>query len=237
MPSHIIPSLVDQVYERILDEICDGTLQPNSRLIQDDLAEVYDVSRQPVQQAIMLLRERGFVTDAPKRGVVVAPLDVDLMRSIYQVREVLEGLACRLAAERATGSAVQERGRELIARGRAAIAHDTIANQIAADIAFHEYVSELSENSVIGEMSRPQLHHMRRTMGEVLRLEESVTLGLWDEHEEILGAIVAQDAARAEALGRAHVVRAREKFVARLEELGAIARAAERRRALTRIAR
>lgn len=50
------PSLVDQVVEAITDEIVSGVLTSGSRLIQDDLAQAYGVSRQPVQQALMLLR-------------------------------------------------------------------------------------------------------------------------------------------------------------------------------------
>lgn len=229
------PSLAEQVYERILDEICDGTLPPNSRLIQDDLAEVYEVSRQPVQQAMMLLRERGFVADAPKRGVIVAPLDIDLMRSVYQVREVLDGLACRLAAERADAKAASERGGELIARGREAIAGGSIARQISADLAFHEFVDELSGNAVIWEVSRPHLHHMRRIMGEVLRVEKNVPVGIWDEHAEILRAIVERDPERAERLGRGHISRASLKFISRLETLRTTV--GGRSRALTRAGR
>lgn len=230
-------SLAEQVYERILDEICDGTLPPNSRLIQDELAEIYEVSRQPVQQAMILLRERGFVTDAPKRGVVVASLDVALMRSVYQVREVLDGLACRLAAERADRLEAQEEGAALIAKGREAIAGGSIARQIAADLAFHEFVTALSGNPVIEEVGRPHLHHMRRIMGEVLRVDRAVPSDIWDEHAEILQAIVEKDPDRAEKLGRAHIDRASAKFVSRLQALQATAQGSGRSRAVTRAVR
>jgi DNA-binding GntR family transcriptional regulator len=229
--------LVEQVYERILNEICDGTLPPNSRLIQDDLAAVYEVSRQPVQQAIMLLRDRGFVTDAPKRGVIVAPLDVDLMRSVYQVREVLDGLSCRLAAQRGDAEEIRVRGAEFIARGRDAIASGSVARQIAADLAFHEFIGEQSGNLVIGEVARPNLHHMRRIMGEILRVDRNVPADIWDEHADILQAIVGHDAERAENLGRAHISRASTKFVSRLQSLRDGAVAGERSRSLRRAGR
>src|SRR6185436_12696336 len=61
------PRLVEQVYEAILSEITEGKLPPNARLIQDELAVAYGVSRQPVQQALLLLRNQGFVRDAPRR--------------------------------------------------------------------------------------------------------------------------------------------------------------------------
>lgn len=229
----IVPNLVGQVYERILDEICDGTLPANTRLIQDELAEAYEVSRQPVQQAIMLLRDRGFVSDAPKRGVVVAELNVALMRSAYEVREVLDGLSCRLAAERA-GEQAEARGRAIIARGREAIASGSIARQIAEDIAFHQFITELSGNAVIEEAARPHWHHMRRIMGEVLRVERNISTDIWDEHAQILEAIVAKDAERADRLGRAHISRASAKFISKLETMHQTAETERRSRSVSR---
>lgn len=58
-------TLVDQVYESILTEITEGRLGLDSRLIQEELAETLGVSRQPVQQALLLLRSRGLLRDAP----------------------------------------------------------------------------------------------------------------------------------------------------------------------------
>jgi DNA-binding GntR family transcriptional regulator len=55
------PTLVDQVVEAIVAEIADGTLASNARLIQDELARAYGVSRQPVQQALLLLRNQRLV--------------------------------------------------------------------------------------------------------------------------------------------------------------------------------
>ncbi len=219
----IAPNLVGQVYERILDEICDGTLPANTRLIQDELAEAYEVSRQPIQQAIMLLRDRGFV----------AELNVALMRSAYEVREVLDGLSCRLAAQRA-GEQAEARGREIIARGREAIASGSIARQIAEDIAFHQFITELSGNAVIEEAARPHWHHMRRIMGEVLRVERNISTNIWDEHAEILRAIIAKDADEADRLGRAHISRASAKFVSKLEKMHETAKSEQRRRSVSR---
>src|ERR1700722_14576774 len=94
------PTLVDQVVDAIVAEIIGGELPSNSRLIQDDLARAYGVSRQPVQQALLLLRNRGLVQEAPGRGLIVSPLDVSFVRNLFEIRAMLDGLAARLAAER-----------------------------------------------------------------------------------------------------------------------------------------
>src|ERR1700739_1233321 len=87
------PTLVEQVENAIVSEIIEGELPANSRLIQDELAQAYGVSRQPVQQALLLLRERGLLREAPGRGLIVSPLDVDFVRNLYEIRAMLDGLA------------------------------------------------------------------------------------------------------------------------------------------------
>ena len=102
-PLAVQPSLTEQVYDQILSEIVAGRLSGNPRLIQDDLAKTLGVSRQPVQQALLLLRNQGFLRDAPGRGLVVAPIEADFVRDLFEVRAAGEALACRL--EEALGTA------------------------------------------------------------------------------------------------------------------------------------
>ncbi|MDP4003975.1 GntR family transcriptional regulator [Methylobacterium sp. NEAU K] len=227
-----VPSLVEQVYERILSEICEGTLAPNARLIQDELAAAYEVSRQPVQQALMLLRERGFVADAPKRGVIVTPLDADVLRDVYETREVLDGLSCRLAAERGSDRARIE-GPALIARGREAIAGGSVARQIAADVDFHQFIYAISGNRSVEEAAHPHWHFMRRIMGAVLRVERNISSDIWNEHAAILNAIIAGEPGKAEKLGRTHIARASKKFSGQLRALQEQTAARHRSRSLT----
>ena len=69
------PDLVERVYRALLDAISEGSLSPGAKLTQEEIAEQLAVSRQPVLQALRLLKKDGLVHDAPGRGVVVAPLD------------------------------------------------------------------------------------------------------------------------------------------------------------------
>jgi DNA-binding GntR family transcriptional regulator len=216
MRAIIQPRLVEQVYEAILSEISEGKLPPNTRLIQDELAAAYGVSRQPVQQALLLLRNHGLVRDAPRRGLVVSPLDVAFVRNLYEVRAVLEGLAARLAAEHGSTRARAE-GPGLIETGRAAVESGSVTKQIAADMAFHAFLYEISGNPVIGKTTAPHWHYLRRVMGEVLRDDERVPGSIWDEHAAILDAVIAGDVGKAESLGRQHISRAAKIFVVRLE--------------------
>src|ERR1700730_1442243 len=122
------PTLVEQVVNAIVSEIVDGELPSNARLIQDDLARAYGVSRQPVQQALLLLRDRGLVREAPGRGLIVSPLDVDFVRNLYEVRAMLDGLAARMAAERGAERAKTE-GQIYIDAGRDAVKSGSLSAQ------------------------------------------------------------------------------------------------------------
>ena len=228
------PTLVEQVVNAIVSEIVDGELPSNSRLIQDDLARAYGVSRQPVQQALLLLRDRGLVREAPGRGLIVSPIDPDFVRKLSDVRAMLDGLAARLAAERGAERARIE-GPAFLEAGRAAVESGSLHQQIEADMNFHAFVNELSENSLIGETTAPHWPYLRRVMGEVLRDDVQMPQTILGEHVAILDAIMAGDGDRAEMLSRDHISRAAKIFVQRLQAQQAASEQEVRQRRTRRI--
>ena len=192
------PDLVDQVYRSLLDAISDGSMAPGARIGQEDIAAQLAVSRQPVLQALRLLKKDGFVLDAPGRGVLVAPLDVDWLVQIYQVRSTLDALAARLAAARR-----QVIDPRLIAQGRSAAAAGKVKQMISADAAFHAAIYAASGNPMIGQSAQLHWQHIRRAMGAVLQVS-TVRNSVWDEHEAIAQAIAQGEEDRAEHLIRQH---------------------------------
>ena len=228
------PTLVEQVVNAIVSEIVEGELPSNSRLIQDELARAYGVSRQPVQQALLLLRDRGLVREAPGRGLIVSPIDPDFVRKLYEVRAMLDGLAGRLAAERGAKRAKIE-GPAYLEAGRSAVASGSLHEQIEADMKFHAFINELSENSLIGETTAPHWPYLRRVMGEVLRDDVQMPQTILGEHVAILEAIAAGNGDRAEALSRDHISRAAKIFVQRLQAQQAASEQEVRQRRTRRI--
>ena len=208
------PTLVEQVFEAIVAEVVEGRLQSEERLIQEQLAAALGVSRQPVQQALLLLRAEGFVQDAPGRGLVVAPIDVDFVRDIYELRSVSEGLACRLAAKRNADRARRE-GPALIGEGRAAEADRSIPRLIAADMQFHKFLYEISGNRVIRDTTGPYWRHLQRVMVEILIRDESPRQ-VWDQHQAIIDAVACGDSRRAEIVARRHITLAADIYIERL---------------------
>ena len=192
------PDLVDQVYRNLLDAISEGKLAPGTRITQEDIAEQLAVSRQPVLQALRLLKQDGFVTDAPGRGLLVAPLDASWLVNVYQIRSALDALAARLACS--TSYAFDS---DLIAQGRKAARGKNISAMIEVDMAFHSGIYRAANNPLIEQSALLHWRHIRRAMGAVLqstKLREAV----WDEHEAIARAIAAKDTRKAESLMRNH---------------------------------
>ncbi len=211
------PNLVEQVRDALLGEIASGQLQPGERIIQEQIAQALGVSRQPVQQALMLLRNQGVLRDAGGRGLIVTPLDADHVHHVYQIRAAIEGMACRLAAEQQADLA-RRQGPALIEAGRKAVAAASVPKMIAADIRFHEFIYRLSGNPLIGPAMDTHLTYTQRAMGEVLLRDQSPR-DIWDQHAAILEAIATGQPDLAEQRAREHLVQASGFMVSRLKEL------------------
>ena len=220
-PLAAAPNLVEQVREALLDEIAAGQLASGERVIQEQVAQALGVSRQPVQQALALLRNQGVLVDAPGRGLIVARLDADHVQHMYDMRAAIEGLACRRAAELNAVRAARQ-GPALIDAGRKAVAGGAVAKMIAADIRFHEFLYTLSGNPLIAPSLASHLTTTQRAMGEVLVSDETPR-DIWDQHAAILDAIAAGDADRAERLARGHLTQAAGFMVARLRAAAVMA--------------
>lgn len=196
-------TLVDQTYEALLDAICTGVFKAGERLNQDELAARLNVSRQPVNSAIAMLKAQRFVQDSGKRGVVVAPIDQSLYRAIYEFRTAVEPLAARLATDRMTGEAIAI-GREIIARGKSHVTSGDPASALKADMDFHALIYQLSGNLIVADTMQLNWRHLQRSMTEVLSAP-GATLRVWKEHDRIFTAMVRGEAEEAAALMRDHM--------------------------------
>jgi DNA-binding GntR family transcriptional regulator len=197
-PVSVAPDLAAQAYQAILAAICDGSLAPGERITQERLAEMLTVSRQPVLQALLLLKRDGFVMDAGGRGVVVAPLTVEHIVQLYQVRSVLDGLAAREAARHKADVSVA-----LLKAGRTAAKDKGINAMIDADLAFHRAIYEAAQNPLLLQTAERHWSHIRRVMGAVLQHADT-RAAIWDEHEAMLAAIAKGDAGLAQRLAIHH---------------------------------
>ena len=211
--------MVEQAYRAILDAICEGRLEPGERLTQESVARKLSVSRQPIGQALLLLKQQKFVCEAGRRGLMVAPLDRDFMRWIFELRLGLEPVAAALAARNANAAAIK-RGHALVALGRRALREGSIAALIAADMNFHMYVYEISGNRLFVDVMGQLWNHLRRAMREVLQYGE-YRQTIWTEHAQIMQMIAEHNAEGAQALVRSHLQQAARNVELALPDTGA----------------
>ena len=210
------PSLYEQVYASILEAICAGVLRPGDRINQDELAARLNVSRQPVTQALTVLRSQDFVQDAGRRGLVVTPLRKSFFQSLYQLRESLDPMAAKLAA-RNNAKLSRDSGHALLERGRAAVQDGSVAALTSADMAFHMWVYEAAGNPLLTETLRLYWNHLRRAMIAVVEPSQGRDR-VWDEHDCILDAVLNGDQRQAERLSLVHIQEAAQRVMQRLPE-------------------
>jgi DNA-binding GntR family transcriptional regulator len=221
-----VPALIDQVHDRLLAAIVDGTLPPEQRLTQESVAEMLGVSRQPVSHALQVLKRRGLLIEHGKRGLMVAPIQAQRVRDLYQVREALDGLAANLAARRMQAgliSAGEKRAADkVLADGLALGEAANIGAFVTADVAFHSAMHRLSGNAAIDETVRDEWPHFMRSMGVALG-DADMRRRVWREHAAILAAIWNGAAPQAEELARSHTRRAGEDTASGLERQRSVA--------------
>jgi DNA-binding GntR family transcriptional regulator len=196
------PSRTEQVYDAIVEDICTGRLTPGTPLRQEQLAERFNVSRQPVQQALLLLRNQGLVREFGRRGLEVAPLGREFVSHLYELRALIDGHAARLAADRRTEEWLRG-AQDVVDAGEHAFAEHAFAPMIAADVEFHRSVVEAAGNPLLAESAGVMWRNVQRVMGEVL-LQGGEPAWVWEDHAAILDAIRSGDADRAEELARKH---------------------------------
>jgi DNA-binding GntR family transcriptional regulator len=204
-----IASVVDQVYAAIRERITSGSLPRGGRVHQEDLAEELGVSRTPVREALRRLAAEGLVEMRTNRGARVADVDQVGMRSSYEARTVIEPGAARLAAQR--------RPAESLARMRAAVeaqqrAVRSVRRSFEANREFHLALAAASGNEFLVQFAeRLWVARIGETIYE--RQVETQERMLLDarEHEQILAAIEAGDARRAESLTRRHLSEAMKR--------------------------
>jgi len=196
-------SLVEETYNILVDAICTGELASGERLHQDEIAGRLNVSRQPVNSAISILRANGLVEDTGRRSVIVTQFDPNLFRGIYEYRRVIEPFAVRLAGRSLNHGHLRQANRVLKA-GRLAIEGGKLSELLRADALFHEMIYSWSGNQVVETSMRTNWHHIRRSMAEVLR-DITDVMPVWAEHNEIVEKLFAGQTEEAAQIMENHI--------------------------------
>jgi DNA-binding GntR family transcriptional regulator len=195
--------LVDDVAEELRERIYAGDYALGTPLRQEELAEELQVSRTPLREAIRVLTNEGLLHSEPNRTVRVVSADLKKFLAAYQVREVLDGLAARLAAGSADVPGRVAVG-EIIDRQLQTIEPWDYEAYTKSNVEFHTAVIDLADN----EYLRAQLPIVRMTsqvFGPVKLLEADRAALAVEQHRLIAAAIAEGEGDAAERLARAHI--------------------------------
>ena len=197
----------ERVYRSLRDGIIDGQLLPGQRLVEVELAQRFASSRTPVREALKRLGMEGLVSNDPVRGMVVRELDAGEAEEIYVIREAIDGLAGRLAAQRITEDDIMKLDL-LIERQRECIGAGDWRELQRANRHYHEVIYRSTRNAHLADVAG-NLHDQVRTFS--LRCFASEERGglVVDEHLSIARALSAHDAAAAEETSKLHIANAR----------------------------
>ncbi|HEY8691328.1 MAG TPA: GntR family transcriptional regulator [Chloroflexota bacterium] len=197
----------ERVYRSLRDRIVEGKLPPGTRLVEFELAQQFDSSRTPVREALKRLSAEGLVSIDPARGMVVREIDAVQAEEIYVIREVIDGLAGRLAAPRVTEDDLT-RLRVLMDTQRECVQDGDWLEMTRANRRYHEVIYRASGSRHLMEMAG-NLHDLVRTFS--LRCFANPERGqlVVDEHERIAEGLLAHDAPGVEAASKEHIARAR----------------------------
>ena len=214
--------LADRAHSQLSTAILRNELPPGTSLSVPELARRLGISRSPVREAVQRLIWDGLADYRGRRGTVVVSIDLNGFLGLLDVREVLEALAARLAAERGTADerqALRAIHKELEALGSEASGEADFAG---IDMRFHAAIREMARNAdLYASLARSQgrAHLSLNTLWQGDRNVRATQL----EHAAICDAIIDGDGDRAQEAARTHIANLRDRVTALLRESGASA--------------
>lgn len=198
--------LRETVRDALRTRIFEGHYAPGTRLVERDLAAEFSVSRLPVREALRMLRQEGLISDRGARGAEVSTLSPKDVEDLFDVRQSLEVLACRLAAIRATEQdlaflkGLLDDAEGFLAKGAVREAHRSNSE-------FHDAITSIADNNFLKSALEPLQGRMHWLFRHVADLPELIR-----EHRALYAAIATGDPDRAAAQSASHIGKYREQF-------------------------
>jgi DNA-binding GntR family transcriptional regulator len=205
------PNLRERVYEVLKRSIIFQEIPPGEKIDEETLASQLGVSRTPIRESLCRLENEGIVKIIPRRGAFVVKHSQERIVEILLLREALEGLAVRLAAENISEATLEEL--KLLFRDFSeSNIRQRSKNYTQADLAFHTLIVNQSKNDLLGSMMKILNDHIQmlrlRTVALEGRPEQSLT-----EHLKIIEALEKRNPSLAESLMREHIQKIRESVL------------------------
>jgi len=210
------PSRAEKVYEILLESITKRRILPGERLVERVLAKKLGVSKTPIREALNRLKEEGLVEGTPYRGYSVAKISLKDIEAIYDLREVLEGLAARKAAEKITKKQIRQL-KSILQSLENCSKEKEWEHYYLLDLEFHNLLTAISKNERLFQIARLLENQTKLLMSVSIMLPETIEDSL-KEHREILNAVGNHKPDLAEQLAREHIRNVKKIVLASLRK-------------------
>jgi DNA-binding GntR family transcriptional regulator len=204
------PILTERVYIAIRNAIINRNIAPGTKLTVDTLSRELNVSRTPVKEALVRLEREGLVETIPHKGAFVARLTLEDIEEIYDLREVLEGLSARKAAEVIDDDSIRKLYK-ILEESRTYVDGNKYKEYSDLDEEFHRIIRLQSKSRRLSRVLDNIEGQIRILMTTSVSLPGRITQS-FEEHKKILSALERRDPTLAESYARAHI-RAVKKVV------------------------
>ena len=213
-------TISESVFRAIQSAIVKGEIAPGSKISEPELARVYGISRGPLREAIHRLEGQRLLVRIPHVGARVVSLSHAELIELYEIRESLEGMACRLAAERMQQSEIDDLRRVLDTHERDAKFQAGLGYyQQEGDFDFHYKIIQGSGNGTLTQMLCGELYQLVRMYRIQFSAKPNRPRQAFNEHHRILDAIAERDGELAELLMRRHIGASRRNIERHFTEL------------------
>ena len=199
-------TLTDRLFEALQQAIVEGEIPQGSKISEPELARRYGVSRGSLREAIARLEACKLVERKHNFGARVVELSAEQLIEIFQLREALEGMAARLAAEAMTDAEIDALGALLEQHGQQIEQEQGQAYfQKQGDLDFHFRIVQGSKNRQLITLLCEDLYHLLRMYRVQFGMRSKRSRQAFEEHQYLLSAIRARDPEMAELVMRQHV--------------------------------
>ncbi|WP_322405838.1 GntR family transcriptional regulator [Idiomarina sp. PL1-037] len=208
----------DRVLFEIQRAIVEGDIAAGCKISEPELARRFNVSRAPLREALARLERCHLIERIPNAGARVVTLSMEGLISLYQIREELEGLACRLAAEQMPDNEIDEL-RQLLDKHLETqrVREGESYYQEAGDLDFHYRIILGSKNQYLINMLCDELYYLVRMYRVQMGMNGPRVSRAFDEHKAIINAIANRDGELADLLMRRHIGASRKNIELRLQ--------------------
>jgi GntR family transcriptional regulator, rspAB operon transcriptional repressor len=202
--NYINISLPEKIFRTIRDRIVYMEYPPGKLIPEKELCDEFKISRTPLREAIQKLKEMKLVSVIPRYGTYVSPVDINEIRSAFEVKIKLEGLAGEVAARRITADRLNEM-QSLIEKADALLKVDGHRHLIEIDAQFHEIIYQAAQNPILKEMLENLHSRCARLWNSALSNVIPIAMIL-TQLKEIYSALEKRDSQKARQLMEEHVL-------------------------------